>query len=134
MSIWFFRYKNILPYDHTRIQLKDEIEIGEETCDYVNASWITMTDEIQKITNPSGKRKSMAPNGPCKDVSFLASQGPTKLTNPHFLQMVHEQKADAIVMLTRLVETVGQGIFSFGEAAFLIYYGILYFVLRNVTN
>ena len=25
--------------------------------------------------------------------------------------MIHEQKADAIVMLTRLVETVGQGMF-----------------------
>ena len=120
MTIWFFRYKNILPYDHTRIQLKEEIEIGEETCDYVNACWITMTEETQRIANPSGKGKPIAPNGPCKDVSFLASQGPTKLTNPHFLQMIHEQKVDAIVMLTRLVETVGQGIFSFRVASFMI--------------
>ena len=120
MTILFFRYENILPYDHTRIQLKEEIEIGEETCDYINASWITMTDEIQKIANPSGTRKPIAPTGPCKDVSFLASQGPTKLTNPHFLQMIHEQKVDAIVMLTRLVETVGQGIFSFRVASFMI--------------
>ena len=68
-----------------------------------------MTNEEQKMINPSGKGKPIAPIGPCKDVSFLASQGPTKLTNPHYLQMVHEQKADAIVMLTRLEETVANG-------------------------
>ena len=79
-----------------------------------------MTDEVQKLTNPTGKGKPIAPNGPCKDVSFLASQGPIKSTNPHFLQMIHEQRADAIVMLTRLVETVGQGILPFREVAILI--------------
>ena len=70
-----------------------------------------MTEEVQRLSNPSGKGKLIAPIGPCKNVSFLASQGPTKLTNHHYLQMIHEQKADAIVMLTRLVETVGQGMF-----------------------
>ena len=118
MTIWFFRYENILPYDHSRIQLKDEIDIGEERCDYINASWITMTDEVQKMSNFSGKGKTIAPNGSCKDISFLASQGPTKLTNSHFLQMIYEQKADAIVMLTRLVQTDGQGMFSFKEDIF----------------
>ena len=68
-----------------------------------------MTEEVQRLSNPSGKGKLIAPIGPCKNVSFLASQGPTKLTNHHYLQMIHEQKADAIVMLTRLVETIGQG-------------------------
>ena len=102
------RYKNILPYEHTRIKLKDKIEIGEESLDYINASWVTMTTEVQKTETPKGKQP-IAPTGPCKNVSFLASQGPTKLTNHHYLQMIHEQKADAIVMLTRLVETVAQG-------------------------
>ena len=47
-----------------------------------------MTEEVQRLSNPSGKGKLIAPIGPCKNVSFLASQGPTKLTNHHYLQMI----------------------------------------------
>ena len=40
----------------------------------------------------------------------MACQGPTPVTCHYHLQMIHEQRADIVVMLTRLVEVAGQGI------------------------
>ena len=54
-----------------------KVEIDET--DYINASWI------------SGKKE-------------IATQGPMPNTIIHFLQMICEQKIDAIVMLTRTFE------------------------------
>ena len=76
------RYGNILPYDETRVVLN--LPINE--CTYINASWLKDIDN--------------------KTV-FIAAQGPMKQTLPHFLQMIHEQKVKAIVMLTKLDEKKG---------------------------
>ena len=35
---------------------------------------------------------------------FIAAQGPLAASIPHFLEMIHEQKVGAIVMLTNLEE------------------------------
>lgn len=110
----FVRYKNILPYDHTRITLKEAFiypGTEDEKCDYINASWITNSDGGQSNGNKSNSTRTRKLPDPCSNISFMACQGPTPVTCHYHLQMIHEQRADIVVMLTRLVETAGQGIF-----------------------
>uniref|UniRef100_A0A8C1XG21 protein-tyrosine-phosphatase n=1 Tax=Cyprinus carpio TaxID=7962 RepID=A0A8C1XG21_CYPCA len=75
------RYKDVLPYDITRVVLQEE---GD---DYINAShvkvWIT----------PSG----------CV-LRYIAAQGPLPHTCTHFWRSVWEQNVSVIVMLTTLTE------------------------------
>ncbi|XP_057215875.1 tyrosine-protein phosphatase non-receptor type 13 isoform X2 [Triplophysa rosa] len=72
------RYKNILPYDTTRVLL------GKDG-GYINANFIKM---------------------PVKDENFLyiACQGPLPTTLGDFWQMVWEQKSNVIAMMTQEVE------------------------------
>ncbi|XP_077976619.1 uncharacterized protein LOC120336141 [Styela clava] len=72
------RYKNILPYDSTRVVLSAK---GDE--DYINASYIHGYETRKK---------------------FIASQGPLPATVNDFWRMVIEQKCAVIVMLTGLME------------------------------
>ncbi|CAB4021699.1 receptor-type tyrosine- phosphatase S [Paramuricea clavata] len=71
------RYGNIATYDHCRVVLS-----GDENKDYINASYI---DGI-------------------KSNSYIATQGPTKLTVNDMWRMVWEQHSYSIVMVTSLVE------------------------------
>uniref|UniRef100_A0A8C4SNZ8 Tyrosine-protein phosphatase non-receptor type 13 n=1 Tax=Erpetoichthys calabaricus TaxID=27687 RepID=A0A8C4SNZ8_ERPCA len=73
------RYKNILPFDATRVHLG-------ENGGYINASFIKM---------------------PVKDVEFvyIACQGPLPNTLADFWQMVWEQKSNVIAMMTQEVES-----------------------------
>ncbi|XP_018431695.1 PREDICTED: tyrosine-protein phosphatase non-receptor type 13 [Nanorana parkeri] len=72
------RYKNILPYDTTRVPLgpKDG---------YINASFIKM---------PVGS----------EEFTYIACQGPLPSTVPDFWQMVWEQNSTVIAMMTQEVE------------------------------
>ncbi|XP_013861930.1 tyrosine-protein phosphatase non-receptor type 13 isoform X2 [Austrofundulus limnaeus] len=72
------RYKNIIPFDTTRVML------GKDR-GYINANFISM---------------------PVKDENFLyiACQGPLPTTLGDFWQMVWEQKSDVIAMMTQEVE------------------------------
>lgn len=72
------RFRNILPYDYNRVQLK-----GEAGNDYINASY---------ITDDQGNRK------------YIATQGPLPNTIDHFWEMIWETQASTIVMMTALVE------------------------------
>ncbi|XP_072352385.1 tyrosine-protein phosphatase non-receptor type 13 isoform X14 [Scyliorhinus torazame] len=72
------RYKNILPYDGTRVPL------GEEQ-GYINASFIKI---------PVDK----------KDYTYIACQGPLPHTQADFWQMVWEQECNVIAMMTLEVE------------------------------
>nr|XP_044998498.1 tyrosine-protein phosphatase non-receptor type 13 isoform X3 [Jaculus jaculus] len=72
------RYKNILPYDATRVPL------GEEG-GYINASFIRI---------PVGKEEFV----------YIACQGPLPTTVGDFWQMIWEQKATVIAMMTQEVE------------------------------
>ncbi|XP_041051917.1 tyrosine-protein phosphatase non-receptor type 13 isoform X1 [Carcharodon carcharias] len=72
------RYKNILPYDGTRVPL------GEEQ-GYINASFIKI---------PVDK----------KDYTYIACQGPLPHTLADFWQMVWEQESNIIAMMTLEVE------------------------------
>ncbi|KAM8911530.1 tyrosine-protein phosphatase non-receptor type 20 isoform 7-T9 [Lycaon pictus] len=72
------RYRDILPYDSTRVPL------GENK-DYINASYI-------RIVN-SGE-----------EYFYIASQGPLPSTTDDFWQMVLENNSNVIVMITREIE------------------------------
>ncbi|XP_007257147.3 tyrosine-protein phosphatase non-receptor type 4b isoform X2 [Astyanax mexicanus] len=74
------RYRDISPYDTTRVVLK-----GTE--DYINANYINM-----EITGGGGVRR------------YIACQGPLPGTCGDFWQMVWEQSATLVVMLTTQVE------------------------------
>lgn len=75
------RYKNIIPYDHTRVQL---VELdGYPGSDYINANFID------------------GYNHHCK---FIATQGPVASTFGDFWRTVWDQGVCIIVMVTNMVE------------------------------
>ncbi|XP_029308225.1 tyrosine-protein phosphatase non-receptor type 3 [Cottoperca gobio] len=74
------RYKDVLPYDATRVVLQ-----GQE--DYINASHITV-----------------APPESAVCLRYIAAQGPLPQTCTHFWQTVWEQQTHTIIMLTTLTE------------------------------
>ncbi|XP_035440035.2 tyrosine-protein phosphatase non-receptor type 4 [Spodoptera frugiperda] len=76
------RYRDIAPYDSTRVILKNG-----PTGDYINASYINM--EI--------------PNSDTV-LTYIATQGPLSTTVGDFWQMVWESESSLIVMLTVLTE------------------------------
>ncbi|XP_028173297.1 tyrosine-protein phosphatase non-receptor type 4-like [Ostrinia furnacalis] len=76
------RYRDIAPYDSTRVILKNG-----PTGDYINASYINM--EI--------------PNSDLV-LTYIATQGPLASTVGDFWQMVWESESSLIVMLTVLAE------------------------------
>ncbi|XP_071954377.1 receptor-type tyrosine-protein phosphatase T-like [Antedon mediterranea] len=73
------RFRNILPYDHSRVILKD---IDDGQSDYINASYIKFKD------NPK---------------AYIASQGPNEASVNDTWRMVW-QESNIIVMVTNLVE------------------------------
>ncbi|KAA6412488.1 MAG: hypothetical protein FRX48_03479 [Lasallia pustulata] len=75
------RYKDMLPYDHSRVRLQN---VPEGECDYVNASYI---------------------KAEWSNKHYIASQAPVPATFEDFWRMVWEQDVRVIVMLT--VETEG---------------------------
>ncbi|CAG5124125.1 unnamed protein product, partial [Candidula unifasciata] len=70
------RYKDVSPYDHSRVRL-----CGED--DYINASLIEV---------PEANRK------------YILTQGPLEHTMGDFWKMTWEQGTRAIVMLNRVIE------------------------------
>ncbi|KAJ8912111.1 hypothetical protein NQ315_005447, partial [Exocentrus adspersus] len=76
------RYPEIVPYDHARVVLNELSNASGS--DYINASSITDHD----------------PRNP----AYIATQGPLPHTAPDFWQLIWEQGAVVIVMLTRLTE------------------------------
>lgn len=82
------RYRNILPYDHTRVVLKDH------TYDYINAS------HVQPLTgNPYRDLDldSRAPPHRC----YIAAQGSLQKIEFDFWKMIIQEHMKVIVMLTR---------------------------------
>lgn len=74
------RYKNMLPYDHSRVRLQN---VSSGDCDYVNASHL----KAQR----SNKH-------------YIASQAPVPATFSDFWRVVWEQDARVVVMLTAETE------------------------------
>ncbi|KAK3756429.1 hypothetical protein RRG08_029099 [Elysia crispata] len=75
------RYKNIIPYDSSRVLLQADHSKGHS--DYINASFV---------------------KGYKTGESFIASQGPNDLILNDFVRMLWEHKVDKVVMLTNLIE------------------------------
>lgn len=75
------RYKDILPFDHSRVilQRKD----GQDTGDYINANY---------IMSPGGRQ------------GYIASQAPMPSTVNDFWQMIWQHKVKIIVMACKEIE------------------------------
>uniref|UniRef100_A0A0K0F8U6 protein-tyrosine-phosphatase n=1 Tax=Strongyloides venezuelensis TaxID=75913 RepID=A0A0K0F8U6_STRVS len=76
------RYRDILPYDETRVRLQKSI-----SGDYINASHVNIEIPSSGIIN-----------------RYIACQGPLPTTCGDFWQMVWEQSCSTIVMLTTTIE------------------------------
>lgn len=76
------RYRDISPYDETRVVLKNA-----PSGDYINANFVNMVISNTDITN-----------------NYIATQGPLQATTEDFWQMVLEQESNLIVMLTTVIE------------------------------
>ncbi|XP_044253783.1 tyrosine-protein phosphatase non-receptor type 4 [Tribolium madens] len=76
------RYRDISPYDSTRVILKNA-----PSGDYINANYVNMKINGTDIVN-----------------KYIATQGPLQSTCEDFWQMILEEKCNLIVMLTTLVE------------------------------
>ncbi|CAG5129055.1 unnamed protein product, partial [Candidula unifasciata] len=81
------RYKNILPYDYTRVVLAD----GDETLgtDYINANHITWTGEDHLIK---------------QNRRYIATQGPLVSTMLDFYRMIWQEGSRVIINLARITE------------------------------
>ncbi|XP_056002510.1 receptor-type tyrosine-protein phosphatase alpha-like [Ostrea edulis] len=76
------RFKSTLPYDHSRVVLKQRWSASDN--DYINANYI-------KDTN--GEKR------------YIATQGPRENTVEDFWRLIWQERVKDIVMLTNLVET-----------------------------
>uniref|UniRef100_A0A8C5XZK3 Tyrosine-protein phosphatase non-receptor type n=1 Tax=Microcebus murinus TaxID=30608 RepID=A0A8C5XZK3_MICMU len=84
------RYKNILPFDHTRVVLHDG-DPNEPVSDYINANIIM--PEFETKCNNSKPQKS-----------YIATQGCLQNTVNDFWRMVFQENSRVIVMTTKEVE------------------------------
>ncbi|CAI5533319.1 unnamed protein product [Closterium sp. Naga37s-1] len=80
------RYIDVLPYENSRVLLGGQSGTQSDGSDYINASHI--------VTNPSEAHMPQ----------YIAAQGPLDDTAAAFWHMVWEQRAAAVIMLTREVE------------------------------
>ncbi|KAK3587914.1 hypothetical protein CHS0354_014428 [Potamilus streckersoni] len=76
------RYRDISPYDQTRVILK-----GGSSGDYINANYVNMEIPGSGIVN-----------------RYIAAQGPLQITCVDYWQMIWEQQSTLVVMLTTKVE------------------------------
>ncbi|XP_078812246.1 tyrosine-protein phosphatase non-receptor type 11 isoform X2 [Oryzias latipes] len=84
------RYKNILPFDHTRVVLNDG-DPNEPGSDYINANIIM--PELDAKCNSHKLKKS-----------YIATQGCLQNTISDFWRMVFQENSRVIVMTTKEVE------------------------------
>ncbi|KAH3719339.1 hypothetical protein DPMN_062171 [Dreissena polymorpha] len=76
------RYRDISPYDDTRVMIKNG-----PNGDYINANYVNMEIPVSGILN-----------------RYIAAQGPLPATCVDFWQMIWEQQSSLVVMLTTEVE------------------------------
>ncbi|RWS28580.1 tyrosine-protein phosphatase non-receptor type 11-like protein [Leptotrombidium deliense] len=81
------RYKNILPFDYTRVILR-EVDASVEGSDYINANYITADED-----NVEGCKKT-----------YIATQGPLQNTIDDFWWMIWQENSRVIVMTTKEIE------------------------------
>lgn len=88
------RFKNILPYDYTRVILKRP---SMTDSDYINANYIKLVADDDLNISPRTKPV-------LHSKIYIATQGPLANTVNDFWWMVWQEKSDCIVMMTREVE------------------------------
>jgi len=91
------RYKNILPFDHTRVKLKGN-EPDVPGSDYINANYITQEEDAKK-------NKEDAKNG--KEGNFkkyIATQGCLPNSRADQWHMVWQERIMVLVMTTKEIE------------------------------
>jgi len=85
------RYKNILPFDHTRVILRD-IDPDTPGADYINANYINYeSEECPGIASKPFKQ-------------YIATQGCVQNTREDFWKMVWQENSRLIVNTTKEVE------------------------------
>uniref|UniRef100_A0AC35FA89 Uncharacterized protein n=1 Tax=Panagrolaimus sp. PS1159 TaxID=55785 RepID=A0AC35FA89_9BILA len=85
------RYKNIVPFDHTRVKLRTENETIRQS-DYINANYIEiLQDEKYREFEELPKR-------------YISTQGCLDNTVGAFWRMVWQENSQTIVMITKEVE------------------------------
>ncbi|XP_035696618.1 tyrosine-protein phosphatase non-receptor type 11-like [Branchiostoma floridae] len=80
------RYKNILPFDETRVKLKD-IDVNVPCAEYINANYVLPDGE-------DGERKKQ----------YIATQGCLPATVNDYWKMIWQENTRVIVMTTKEVE------------------------------
>ncbi|XP_071945732.1 tyrosine-protein phosphatase non-receptor type 11-like [Antedon mediterranea] len=91
------RYKNILPFDHTRVLLTDS-----ESGDYINANYIDMS-KAQAIQQQDGLIDKLDSHWDNMK-KYVATQGCLKDTVVDFWRMIWQENSRIIVMTTKEVE------------------------------
>ncbi|CAF4199420.1 unnamed protein product, partial [Rotaria magnacalcarata] len=76
------RYKDVLPYDQTRVILTSSSD-----SDYINANFINIPIRSTEMVN-----------------RYIATQGPMPTTCEAFWTMIWEQQCTLLIMLTTLFE------------------------------
>jgi len=85
------RYKNILPFDHTRVALRDT-DKNVAGSDYINANYINQEDEMV----PGGKTGNFK--------RYIATQGCLSSTRADQWHMVWQERTLVMVMTTKEIE------------------------------
>jgi len=105
------RYKNILPFDHTRVILN--IKDKSPGADYINANRILPEDDVPNpsrnpggvsTTNSGNKVLSLMDNLTRHKKQYIATQGCLTATRADFWLMVWQEKTRVIVMTTKELE------------------------------
>ncbi|XP_014483754.1 PREDICTED: tyrosine-protein phosphatase corkscrew-like isoform X2 [Dinoponera quadriceps] len=96
------RYKNILPFDHTRVRLKD-VDPNTPGADYINANYIRNEEgdgTSAAGTVGTGAGSETVPSGKY----YIATQGCLPNTIGDFWHMVYQENTRVIVMTTKEME------------------------------
>ncbi|KAL2749537.1 tyrosine-protein phosphatase corkscrew isoform X1 [Vespula maculifrons] len=91
------RYKNILPFDHTRVRLKD-VDPNVPGSDYINANYIRNEEGDGAVPGISGNDVSQF------NKCYIATQGCLPNTIGDFWHMVYQENTRVIVMTTKEME------------------------------
>lgn len=83
------RYRNVVPFDHTRIKLKCALDES----DYINANKIDILNENPKYSEFDGFKRR-----------YISTQGCLQETVGNFWHMVWQENSNTIVMITKEVE------------------------------
>lgn len=95
------RYKNILPFDHSRVILKDQTG-----GDYINANYIDLAKACQQnqMKQQAGEQVDRIDSSWEHQKVYIATQGCLKDTIADFWRMVWQENSRVIVMTTKEVE------------------------------